>query len=191
MAITAFPFTTSSSNGEIDLRGELNRLFFGSAQEVPKAHLVLLRRMRRDSNDLLIICSCRDAITKEADIELPCPFCLGEGYLWNEEWVSTRRMFLRPTDTVFVGRDQWLGPGVANLEAIVYYMEYTVRPTRFDRIIEMKMNDDGDPVIPYIRKRIYRPDEVVAHSGDNGRIEFYEVRCAQKDSINIEETYKA
>ena len=172
---------------EIDLRGELNRMFFGSTQEVPKAHRVLLRRARRNANGSLVDCNCVDEVTREADVDHPCPICgpYGDGWLWDEEWVSTRRVFIRPSNTGFVSRDNWIDPGVANVQAIIYYFEYDVVPKLDDRIIEMKLGLDGTVTIPYVRNRIYRPETLDAHLGDNGRVEFYSMHCQQKDSIEV------
>ena len=181
--IKAFPQSATLGAGEIDLRDELSNMFFGSQQEIPKAHNAILRRMRRDSNDQLVPCECRDSIIKEGDIDHKCPFCLGEHFLWDEEWVSTRRVFLRPSDTQFVGRDQYLDPGLANVQAVVYFFEYSVEPTRFDRVVEMKLNTDGTLYTPYKRLRIYKPENVIAHLSNNGRTEYYSVYCQQKDSI--------
>jgi len=189
--ISSYPASsgTDTYSGEIDLREELRQMYHGSAQELPKSHLVLLRRARRDNNNKLISCPCVDELTREPDLDVSCPvggpYC--SGYLWDEEWVSVRRVYIRPSNTGFVSRDQYIEPGVLNVNAMVYYIEYNVIPTSVDNIIEMKSGSDGKPIIPYIRQRMYKPESVIDHRGDNGRIEFYTVYCLQSNSINMEE----
>jgi hypothetical protein len=184
-------FTTSRSpsdfGAEIDLRGELNRMYFGSSQEIAKAHPLLLRRARRNSDNTLVACPCVDELTREPDIDHPCPLCgpYGDGWLWDEEWVEARKVFIRPSNTGFVSRDNWLDVGVANVQATIFYFEYSVTPTLDDRVVEIALDIEGDPIIPYVRNRIYRPETVDGHRSDNGRVEFYSMHCMQKDSIEI------
>lgn len=189
--IKAFPGTTgtASYSGEIDLRGEMQRMFHGSFQEIAKSHKVLLRRARRDSNDNLIACPCVDDITKEPDIDHLCPICgpYGRGYLWDEEWVSCRRVYVRPSSSSMIMREQLAEVGDFNVSAIVYYFEYTVAPRMSDDILEMGLDASGALVVPYVRDRMYKPDFITPFRGDNGRVEFYAAYCMQKDSISIGE----
>lgn len=187
--IVAFPSASGNLpyNGEIDLRGEMFRLFHGSAQESPKSHKVLFRRARRDTNHKLIACSCVDAITREPDIDYNCPYCspYSDGYLWDEEWVDCRRMFVRPTSTGMVVREQYEGLGEFNVAAVIYWFEVGVVPTMADRVLEMAYNTEGEILIPYVRDRMYRPDFITPFRGDYGRVEYYALYCMQKDSIDI------
>ena len=189
--ITSYPALsgTDTYDGEINLREELRQMFHGSAQEVPKSHRVLLRRARRDSNDRTIACPCVDELTREPDLDNTCPVggpgC--GGYLWDEEWIDVRRVYIRPSNTGFVARNSYIEPGILNVQAMIYYLEYSTVPTILDSIIEMKVNSDGAPVVPYIRHRMYKPDTIIGHRGDNGRIEFYTFICLQSDSVLIGE----
>jgi len=182
-----------TSGGEIDLRGELDRMYSGSSQEIPKGWPALLRRARRDSSGNLVACDCVDPITREPDVDGPCPLCgpYGDGYLWDEEWVTIRRLYIRPSNTGFVSRDVYLDPGVINIQAIVFYLEWDVEPTSADRLVEVRLDTEGDPVIPYIRTRIYRPETVGDHRSDNGRVEFWSMYCMQRDSIELGATVNA
>ena len=105
--------------------------------------------------------------------------------MWDEEWVQVRKVYIRPSNTGFVSRDNYLDIGVANVSAVIFYFEYGIAPTLDDRVIEVAIDAEGDVIVPYVRNRIYRPETVDPHRSDNGRIEFYSMHCMQKDSIEI------
>ena len=170
------PYTGTSAT-EADLRHELNSLFFGDGYEIPKAHSVLLRRMRRSGNDL-IECPCVDKLTREPDIDHRCEYCLGEGYLWDEEWLSTRSVVIGSTTNKLVFKTQHLEPGQINAEVKVFFMEYDVQPSWYDRIVELYSDQEGKPAVPYRRYRIYRPQTIQPLRSDHGRVEFFAVWCS-------------
>ena len=174
---------------EADLRKEINSMFFGGAHEIAKAHKALFRRMRRDENNHLIECECRDPLTKEPDIDITCPYCLGEGYKWDEEWVYLRTVDIGSSTAALVFNTRPMSPGEINISLRVFYLEYSVRPTYYDRIVELKSDIEGSPTKPYQRFKIYKPQTVQALRSDNGRVEFYAVWCSQKDVIFVEEVY--
>ena len=178
---------TSVFGSEIDLRGEINRMFSGSTQEIAKSHPVLFRRARRNTDGSVVACPCVDEMTREPDIDHPCPVCgpYGDGWLWDEEWVWCRRVYIRPSNTGFVSRDNWLDIGIANVSAIIFYFEYDISPTLDDRVVEVALDVEGEPIVPYVRNRIYRPETVDPHRSDNGRVEFFSMHCMQKDSIEV------
>jgi len=176
------------SNTEADLRKELTDMFFGNDYEVAKGHRVLLRRMRRDSNDLPIACECVDELTQEATPK--CPSCLGEGWLWDEEWVTTRRVDIGSTANKLILKNMHMGPGIVNVDTIVFFFEFDVQPTWYDRIVELREDINGTPLIPYRRYKVHRPQSVIDYRSDNGRIEFYAVYVSQKDSIQQGNTFR-
>ena len=182
------PYITSSAT-EADLRLELRNMFNGNGQEVAKSHQVLLRRMRRDANDDLIPCPCVDPITREPDIDIRCQFCLGEGFFWDEEWVRCRSIEIGSSSSKLVMQNEHAGPGVLSPDLRVFYFEYDVNPTWYDRIIEVKYELDGTPVEPKRRHKIYKPQTVRSLRSDNGRIEFFAVYCSQKDAISPDQQY--
>jgi len=176
------PYAGSSST-EADLRKEVHDMFFGNDYEIAKAHSVLFRRMRRDEDDKLIPCECVDSLTNEA---LPkCPSCLSEGYLWDETWVKTRKVDVGSTVKKLVLRNMHLAGGVVDVDTVVYYFEYSIHPTWYDRIVEMVHDNEGNPVIPYRRWKIHKPQTVIDLRSDRGRIEFYAVFVSQKNSIQL------
>lgn len=173
--------------GEIDLRQELQSMYYGSGQEVPKSHPLLFRRARKDSNGRIIPCDCVDSLTHEPDIDISCPICMGLGYFWDEEWIDARRREVRPSQTGYVGRDIHTEAGIVNIKAVIYYFEYSVEPTTYDRIVEVKLDTEGEIVQPVTRTRIYKPDSILNMRSDYGRTEFFAVSCLQKNSIKLAE----
>lgn len=174
---------------EADLRHELNSMFFGDGYEVAKSNKVLFRRMRRSGNNL-IECPCVDKLTREPDIDIRCEYCRGEGYLWDEDWISVRSVIVGSSTNKLVFKSQHLAAGELNSEVKVFFVQYSVQPTMYDRIVELYSDREGEPALPYRRHRAYRFQTVQPLRSDHGRIEFYAVWCSQKDAIQIEEDYR-
>ena len=84
----------SGSGGEVDLRQEFYEFLYGSATEVAKGRPGILRRMRNDDGGVLIPCPCVDEKTGEPDRDTVCPYCWGEGYLWDEEWITYYKLLV-------------------------------------------------------------------------------------------------
>ena len=182
------PYHNASTTTEADLRKELRDMFFGNDYEVAKAHRILFRRMRRDSNNSLIACECVDALTVEATPK--CPLCLGEGWLWDEDWQYCRRVEVGSTTNKLVLKNMHMAPGIVNVDTLVFFFEYTVRPTWYDRIVELREDVDGTPTTPYQRYKIHKPQTIIDYRSDNGRIEFYAVYVSQRDSIQQGNTFR-
>lgn len=156
----------------IDLRKELQILFHDSCS--PRSQKAVLRRMRRDNNNNLIACSCIGKLSNFPNLHHGCPRCLGEGYIWDEVWTSIWRFDI--TRNPEIG-DKFLPIGeVRNLDNIIY-IESKVRPSRYDKIIELALDDNGNPEIPYKRIAIYKIVTPVDLRERNGRIEFYRLVC--------------
>lgn len=181
------PYTTGPV--EADLRKELHSMFFGNAQEIPKAYKALYRRMRRNDEEKLIQCECVSELTKEPDIDIRCPYCYGEGYRWDEEWIQLRSIDIGSSTSALIFNSRPMPPGELNISLRVFYIEYSVQPTYYDRIVELKSDVEGNPIKPYQRFKIYKPQTVQSLRSDNGRIEFYAIWCSQKDAIFIDEVY--
>ena len=83
---------TSLSGREIDLRSEFDEIVFGGATSLPHGKRVLIRRARLDSDSVPIPCTCKDELTREAAPS--CPFCLGEGFYWDESIETCYSMYV-------------------------------------------------------------------------------------------------
>ena len=174
-----FPTHTSDAS-EIDLRAEMSDILYGTDGSVPKGQYFILRRMRTDSGGDLVPCECVDAVTREPDIDYPCPFCRGEGYLWDEEVVtgykvnvssiSSSRAFDLVKETF----------GVLSLPAIVFYFDYLTEPSIRDKIITIELGLDGTPVEPPNRLVSYEINLLRDMRSDRGRVEYWACYCASE-----------
>lgn len=180
-----FKRTTKSTNKnrggkELNMRNEFAELIFGGNGEIPHKKRLILRRFRKDDDGDKLPCSCLDEFTKEASQE--CKFCLGEGYFWDEEWVEGYSMFLG-ADSGLANRVRHLIPGWLRVDHKIFYLGYKSKITYDDKIIELKLDQEGSPVIPYVRQAIYQPQSIIELRADDGRLDFYEIACRELDAI--------
>jgi len=175
------PWPTAVGGTELDLRTEFHRFLFGSATEIPKGRIGILRRMRRDDDGNVVQCPCVSAITGEPDKDTPCNYCWTEGNLWDEEWITYYKM-LASSHEGLVRKNQPHEPGVSNIPFVFFYLEYDVAPTRQDKIIEVARDVDGDIIVPYKRETIYPISICEDFRSDNGRVEYWRV-AVTTDSV--------
>jgi hypothetical protein len=115
----------SSSGKEIDLREEFYEFLYGSNTEIAKGRPGILRRMRTDDDGDLVICPCVDEKTGEPDKDTICPYCWGEGYLWDEEWITYYKMLVSSHEGL-VRKNQPYKPGMSNIPFVFFYLEHDV-----------------------------------------------------------------
>lgn len=172
------------SGTEVDLRSEIEQFFSGSTGEIPKQQKFILRRMRRDDDNNLLECSCVDELTKEADKESLCPFCQSEGYYFDEVWIRGYTMFVGPKGG-FSNRRINVAPGLISSYDKVFYLPYDTVITYDDKIIELKLDSEGKPIVPYKRKAIFRPETIMEMRSDNGRIEYVAIYVNENNAIRV------
>lgn len=173
---------TSTHGREVDLRREFDDLVFGGPTSIPHGRLFLLRSMRRDSDGSLLSCTCVDSVTKEPDAEDDCPFCLGEGYYWDEDWITGYSAYVG-ADGGLSNRVKSLFPGPIRVDYRVFYFRYDTVITYADKIVELELDTEGDPVVPYKRETIYKPQTIIKYRSDRGRIEYIAVYCREEDAL--------
>lgn len=158
----------------VDLREEFDNLVLGYQGETPIGRPFILRRMRRDSSDQLIQCTCVSSLTNEPDRDYPCPYCLGSGYLWDEELITAYKV-VSTSSGGSSARDNYRKeiPGTMYYPAARFFLSYSVVPTRNDRIVEIELDADGDAVLPYNRVAIYELVLVRAMRSDNAQIDYW------------------
>ena len=100
--------------------------------------------------------------------------CWGEGYLWDEEWITCYKMLVSSQEGM-VRKDSPNKPGISNTPFVFFYLEYSVMPTRYDKIVEVKLDAAGDISLPYIREATYPIATSEDFRSDNGRIEYWRV----------------
>lgn len=157
------PWVRDASLGvEIDLRQEMYRTLYGAVDEIAKGKQGLLRVARVDSDGNPEKCPCRDEITDEPTKDFYCRTCLGMGFLWDE-----RKIVYYKDDDSLSKKDE-----------SYFYMEYFENPTRFDWIVEIRLDEEGEPVVPVKRELFYPILYAEAFRSDTGRIEYW--RCRAK-----------
>jgi len=159
----------SVSNKELDLRKEISNLFYGASDEIAKGTVGLLRIMRKDENQELIQCACRNKITNEPDRDSFCPYCYGFGYLWDEYKI----IYYRNDDSL------------KNKEQVVFYFEYGTDITAEDFIVEIKLNKDGEPLLPVQRTKIYDIISSDTFNADYGRVEFWQITAERRRDWSV------
>jgi len=161
---------------EPNMRQELNNMFDGVFPEVAKAQKGLLRKMRRTSAGILIPCPCVDNLTNEPDKDIFCPVCHGDGNLWDETWIDFYKVLLRSSVGLSSNEDL-IRPGIMNVPLASFYLRSTVDITSQDKIVEMKMDAEGNPIRPYRREYVYRITTAVDFRSDHGKLEYWKVDC--------------
>lgn len=162
---------------EPDLRKELNSMFDGIYPEIAKKQPAVLRKFRRDANGKRILCDCVDVNTKEPDKDTYCPFCQGEGFFWDEIALD---IYKRP-DAVSGLAENATGPGLMNSPLMVFYTRSSVEMTKEDKLVELLLDEEGEPVEPIRRKQLYRIGSLVDYRSDNGRLEYWKMACYAED----------
>lgn len=178
-----FPFSPTRVGAEIDLRAEMSLMLEGNAYYPRRGHWVLLRRMDKRQR-----CSCWNRKGqgdeqysldkgKYNESELRCLICNGEGWLYEDELHLTRRTLVSPTIGL-AGSEQMADIGWMNINYIVFYFMYYVAPKRGDKILEIELDDNADPIRPFKTTEIYRVAIGEPFRDQHGRIEYY--RAAAK-----------
>lgn len=163
-----------SGRTEPSMREELNNMFDGKWPEIAKARPVALRKMRRDNNGDLTPCPCKSPLTGEPDIDTFCTFCFGEGYFWDEILVDTYKVILEG-DSSLATRVVPTVPSLLNIPLVIFYIRSRVDITEKDRIVEIALDNEGSPVLPYRRTILYRIESLIDFRADEGRLEFWKV----------------
>lgn len=172
--------TSSSNRSEIDLRNEFDVLVYGDSQHIPHGHLVVVRNMRRDPDGYATKCVCLE-VQQTVGPDPDCSYCLGEGYLWDENWGVTYSMHLN-ADSGLARKYMHMAPGLERTDYVVFFFRYDTNVNYEDKIVEMKLDLEGAPVLPYIRDAIYKPHTIKRLRADYGRVEYIGVFCREDDA---------
>jgi len=173
-------FSSRMSRIELDLREEMNRTLFGANDEIAKGRLFILRRMRLQPGltyptkptDLLE-CSCRTSHHHEADVEYACHICKGEGYLFDDEPVIGYRADRYGYQDI----EERMPQSIQHFNTPFIYLDYHENVSRYDKVIEALLNEEGEIVSPTIEKERYNIHYAEPFRSDNGRIEYWRLSC--------------
>lgn len=170
---------------EPSMRDEFINMMQGSFPEIAKKQTHVLRKMRTDINGNLIPCTCIDMLTKEPDKDTFCPICFGEGYVWDEQLIKGYKVVISSSVGLST-KEQIHGPGLSNLAYVSFYYNFELPINVFakqvspDKIVELMLDANGDPVRPYKRKAIYRIGTAIDFRSDNARIEYWKLDCYEE-----------
>lgn len=176
---------TSSARGtvnrsELDLREHFDILIYGDDTHIPHGHLIAIRYMRRDADGYATKCTCLSA-SNTTEPDPSCSYCLGEGYLWDEDWAIAYSMYL-DSGSLAAKKYVHMVPGLERTDYKVFFLRYNNNIKYEDKIIEMRLDEEGAPVIPYIRDSVYKPHTIKRMRSDYGRVEFIAVFCREEDA---------
>jgi hypothetical protein len=171
-----------NKQGEIDLRVSFQDLIFGSKRKTSHNHLILLRKRKLDSLRKEIKCSCYDALTNESNTENNCNFCLGEGYIWREKFYRCYSSMVG-ADGGKTNRTRRITAGAIRTDYKIFYFKFDVKISYTDKIIELRLDTEGNPSVPYQRETIYKPETIQEYRSDSGRIEYIAVYAREESSI--------
>lgn len=171
---------------EINLRLEFDELVYGGATSIPHGRAILVRRARRDPEGAVKKCVCTTGVTAESDTEKSCEYCKGEGFYWDENFETAYAMYVGP-DGGMANRFTRLGGGNVRVDYRVFFLRYDTHITYADKIIDLKLDEDGAPVVPYKRESIYKPQTIINYRSDAGRIEYKAIYCREEDAIRTDD----
>jgi hypothetical protein len=178
--ISSLSTYTAGSSSEIDLRAEMDCILFGTATSPRKGWPIIIRHMRRNANGFRIACNCLDSMTGHCEPD--CSYCSGEGYLWDEAWYIGRSEHTK-SNSALAKAYMKPPPGEVRADQKMFFFRYDVPIILGDKIVEAKLDIEGNVVVPLIREAIYRPHTIDYERSDRGRIEFIAAHCTEKDAI--------
>ena len=176
---------------EPNLREEFHRTMEGFFPEISKRQKFVLRKMRSNSSGSLIKCACVDPLTREPDKDKFCPYCFGEGYLWDESIHDGYYKILGSSSGISSG-EILVSPGNVSLLRVSFYFEYDFPLNRFpgscslpheehpDKIVEPMTDLEGKLVEPFKRQRIYRIGHAIDFRSDSGKLEYWRLDCYEE-----------
>ena len=159
---------------EPDMRQEMINTLDGAFPEIAKGQTAILRQMSTTQ------CPCVDFLTKEPDKDTYCPVCMGEGYLWDEIFITVYKVVLK-SDVGNALKERLWAPGLINKPLVVFYVCFSVDVSKEDKVIELILDIEGAPVRPYKRRAIYRIGTVFDIRSDNGRLEYWKIDTYEED----------
>jgi hypothetical protein len=157
---------------EPNMRQEMINTLQGSYPEIAKKQRGLLRRQRLP----LALCSCISPVTREPDKDHFCPYCHGEGFLWDEIFLDFYKIVLG-SEVGNANNDTLAQPGLIEPGLVVFFTSSSETITKNDRIVELVLDVEGEPVLPYQRRALYRIGTPIDFRSDNGKLEYWKLDC--------------
>jgi hypothetical protein len=169
------------ANQVLNLRDELTALFYGDESNPGIAQTVLIRRLLDQH------CACWYA--SNGSPNSACQYCQGEGFLFVETLnnVYIARNFgsvLNPASVI--NRQEFLAQyGLTDENRALCIAEHDCFPNyerylkpehpSYDKLYELKVDDDGVLVQPVVRTAKWKMRSVTPHRGDGSQVTYFEV----------------
>lgn len=166
----------------IDLREELHALLFGRVDLIAQGRPFVLRQMTDTQ------CICFDPAT--GGCKTPnCRYCKGEAYYWTERelvlWMASGVAPVYKPGFLANGQYPQTQMGYTDPNRATAYCEWNVFPNyerytlpsnqAFDKLYALKVDPEGQKVIPEVRINKWKILNVTPLFGDHGRVEFFEL----------------
>jgi hypothetical protein len=91
---------------------------------------------------------------------------------------------------MYTGADEGLSsrirqiwPGQIRVDYKVFFLRYDTEIEYGDKIVEIKLDLEGNPILPYKREAIYSIQTLIKYRSDRGRVEYIGVYCREEDAI--------
>lgn len=168
---------------DVSIRAEISGTLFSSRGEFPRGKPLIFRRMKRDQYQNPVLCpQCRMKGTLSHARAHVCDKCWGMGYLWKEEWVVAYSWPGQGASPALAKEKKYEEQGVVDSDFNVFYLEYQVKPTLMDKLIEVRLDDEGAPLSPTkpIRVRSFDIRNIDEYRLDSGRLEYWRLTCDQE-----------
>lgn len=164
----------------LDLRAEFAKILYGTFDETGVGRPFLIRFLTDT------FCPCWDGVSGSPDDD--CTYCDGEGYQFREAvfigFMSRNFGSVLNPATVITTQQQVAKEGITDEERSLIFFEYSVFPNyerysipqhkSFDKLYELKVDDNGGQVFPLLRTAKWNLRSVTPHHGDFGRVEYFE-----------------
>jgi intein/homing endonuclease len=111
--------------------------------------------------------------------------CLGEAYLWDEDWVWTYSTY-GGGDGGLINKIVNMPPGTIRVDFKVFYLRYDADLQYGDKIVEVRLDESGAITLPFTRESIYSPQTIARMRSDNSRTEFIVGYCRENDALRLD-----
>lgn len=167
---------------EVDLRKSFDNLVFGSNGDIAHNHLVLVRKRKLDDAGNYIQCNCVNKLSRESNGEKNCQFCLGEGFLWVETFYRCYSSMVG-ADGGKTNRTRRISAGSIRTDYKIFYFKFDTKISYKDKIIELRLDNEGNVSVPYQRINIFVPETIQEYRSDYGRLEYITIYAREQSSV--------
>lgn len=159
---------------DISVRDEVTSILEGTSTEFSRGRWFIFRRLLRDTGDKPIDCAkCKKRGYHTPIVNEVCDVCFGVGYLWEEQWVLGYKWSGMARASGRADFKKHVDAGFYEYNNNVIYVKYDVLPRIGDKIIEVAVTEEGEVIIPYVRRVSWDISAIDEHFLDNGRIEYW------------------